>query len=219
MLYNFGANIGDSWVLSNDTTGGCLAVTTHVLNKGSLQINNQTRRWIEIRTNSGGKYFHRGIAIEGIGIAAINNPLQSGVGQSLFPQEVACDTNLLVEYNFYNFKCFSDSLNDFNYNPTNGDCEFLLNHVGINEDKATNMIQIFPNPSTDVLHLSNADNSVLDCMLIKLYNTQGILVKEIKIEPKQFQLIIDIQSFNTGMYFGKVISESIESRSFKFVKE
>lgn len=80
-------------------------------------------------------------------------------------------------------------------------------------------ILVSPNPSKSQISLSKNDFSSFPNSNLQIFNTQGKLVKEIGIESNLHQITIDIQSLNSGMYFGKIISESGESLSFKCVKE
>jgi hypothetical protein len=99
-----------------------------------------------------------------------------------------------------------------------GDSTLFLNPDPV-EKPVTKIVIVSPNPSYAFITIGSVGNSIMPKGDLQIYNLQGKLVKEIKIEPYLFQISIDIQSFNSGMYFGKIISESGESLSFKFVKE
>jgi len=126
MLYDFSANIGDSWVISIDEdTNTCTNDTSLVTvsDAGTIAYNGQNLRWIALETAGDDwrtKYFLNGKALEGVGmITESSNNYQS----SLFPREgVAlhnnCDSNLIVEYERHTFHCFSND--EFSYPNING---------------------------------------------------------------------------------------------------
>lgn len=94
--------------------------------------------------------------------------------------------------------------------------------IGIQDVTINNQnskVFVFPNPSKSQISITKNDFSSFSNYNLQIFNIQGKLVKEIKIQPNQIQITIDIQGLNSGMYFGKIVSESGESVSFKFVRE
>lgn len=77
--------------------------------------------------------------------------------------------------------------------------------IGIEEPK-TNSIQVYPNPSNDVLNIeaTEAFNE------IRFYTIDGKLVKSEMMES-QFNKRINVQHFNKGLYYIQIIGEDIQS--------
>jgi hypothetical protein len=213
LLYNFGAHIGDSWIISNDTSGGCLQSVITVTDTGHININNEYLRWIYVESNIGGKYFMKGKVIESIGFIESNS---LSINSTLFPREVACDSNVAIEYDMLNFKCFSDS-NGVIYNPSGEDCEYYLTHLAINKTESKKIaINIFPNPAKDVLNV-NFSNSFTNNVNINIYSLSGLLIKTIEIPAGITSKSIDIHQFSSGMYFYNISANSNILNSGKFI--
>jgi len=213
LLYNFAADIGDIWLLSDDTTGGCAETYIIVTDVGNKTINGSNKRWIDIETNIGGKYYFKGRAIEGMGLFENTNSLHIN---SMFPQEVSCDTTIAVEYNNYTFKCFSIDTNLI-YNPSGEDCEYLLIHQGI-EDTQVNSFKInaYPNPASDLItfELDKISNYNFE---ITIYNSIGQPIITTNLDKSKLSKSINIHNLQNGLYFYKVES-SINSATGKFIK-
>ncbi|MCT2562271.1 T9SS type A sorting domain-containing protein [Chryseobacterium herbae] len=77
-------------------------------------------------------------------------------------------------------------------------------------DVTKSKIQIFPNPVSDVIHISGIDNG----QTIQIYNVDGRLVKSDAFDQK-----IDISSLSAGVYVLKITTKNFESHEFKFVKK
>ncbi len=76
------------------------------------------------------------------------------------------------------------------------------------EDFTTTDFQLFPNPAGNFLNIESKEN----IESVKIYSTQGILVKETTSK------IIDVSQLSAGMYFVKV---EVGGKNFtkKFIKE
>ncbi len=213
LLYNFAANVGDSWLLSDDTTGGCAETYITVTGIGNKTINGSNKRWIDIETNIGGKYYFKGKAIEGMGLFDNSTSLHIN---SMFPQEVSCDSNIVVEYNNYTFKCFSIDTNLI-YNPSGEDCEYLLIHQGFENIVANSInIKVYPNPTNDIITFS-LNKTTNHNTEILIYNPIGKLIIKGRIDKNKTSKSINIQNLHNGLYFYKVENSS-NSVSGKFIK-
>ena len=97
--------------------------------------------------------------------------------------------------------------------PSNGWCKDETTHynedcqLGIQELTAFNF-KLYPNPTANVLNIESEE----EIESVKIYSTQGVLVKEASSKT------IDISTLQTGMYFAQVV---INGRSInkKIIKE
>jgi hypothetical protein len=113
-----------------------------------------------------------------------------------------CDTNLMIDYIHFRFRCFQDD--SLTVNPNNSDCEYLLNNVGITELNEEGFM-LFPNPATYFITLvaPSEENEVA------IYNAMGKLVLTTKTSKRIEEIPLNLPS---GTYFFK--SSSNESVSF-----
>ncbi|UCH15181.1 MAG: T9SS type A sorting domain-containing protein, partial [Bacteroidales bacterium] len=81
--------------------------------------------------------------------------------------------------------------------------DFNIQSVGINNSHISNNIEIFPNPSDDIINIEieNPDNAT-----IEIYNVSGKLVLSKKLNSKVEK--IDISGFPRGIYIVKVMQDS-----------
>ncbi len=167
LLYDFGASIGDQWVIHQ---GGNLfdpeCDTTSIVSvsdTGVVTINGQDLRFIEL-TYVQGQYAMNGRAIERIGVANA-----SWHPQNLpFPGQVTCDSNIITEYFFHHFRCYTD--NDLGtYSTVNEACDqptatLYLEELLIKDDKE--VIRMFnllgreiQNPKNELVIILYSDGS------------------------------------------------------------
>lgn len=73
----------------------------------------------------------------------------------------------------------------------------IADPVNINPDKKTQNIQIFPNPASEVLHISNHSPHQED---VRIYDMMGTLVDKKQITTEE----IDISQLNSGTYFIRI---------------
>lgn len=92
-----------------------------------------------------------------------------------------------------------------------------LNEVvyGIHEMNLTEILNVFPNPATDIIsfRLINEDSNDLR---LEIYSTMGIKLKTIPFTNNE--IILNLQSFKSGLYFYKVSNTQIHGVG-KFIKE
>lgn len=204
LLYDFGANIGDSWLISNDTTLGCQPTTLLVTDTGHISVNNKNLRWIYIESNAEAKYFMSGKVIETIGFFQSNT---QSMNTTLFPREVVCDSMVPVEYDFLNFKCYNDS-SGLVYNPSGEDCEYYWVHQSINNAKNLNSsIKIFPNPTSNNANF-RFSSPITEACYLYLYSSTGKQLVVNEIQKGITSLKVDLSNFNSGIYYYKIVSVS-----------
>ncbi len=213
LLYNFGAHIGDSWVISTDTIGGCDTSVVTVADTGSMVINNEIRRWIDVTTNSGASFILFGRMIEGVGnIGGFDiNPL--------FAIDVPCDTNITICFNYYNFKCFSRN-DTLIYNPSGQDCEYYLTHSAIAELNSKKQIRLYPNPARNEISFVYGSENMMDVEKLYIYNSIGQLIKQHSFEKNKQMFQLNISDLKSGIYYYHIFGvDNSKKYSGKFVKQ
>ncbi len=193
VLYNFGAQPGDRWDVGfTITNSDCSNSLVKVDSIGTSSINGAALRWISISPDTNsianfyGKAFEKFGSLEGY----------------LFPTNLnSCDSSIIVDYTFYNLACYEDT--NFSYiNAPNNDCEYLL-HLGIYEKLNTNLLSIYPNPSSGIvtIYKSNLQN-----YHAYIFNQLGLLEKEFSIKEKTES--IDLSYLKNGIHTIKFVDEN-----------
>ena len=77
-------------------------------------------------------------------------------------------------------------------------------------------IIVYPNPATDQLNLK-VENYETDNLCYRLFNINGILLIDRKIEGPETDIIV--RHFTAGTYFLKVIDKQREIKTFKIIKK
>jgi hypothetical protein len=210
ILYNFGASIGDKWVLSTSNPGGLCDDTSRIIvtDTGKIIINSIAYRFITVQPTSNSPLGLKGMYIERFG------NLDSGFApfQYLFPGGFQCDSMVYCpEWNFNKFKCFEDSSFTL-YNPSLQDCEYYLTYLGIPETNRHELI-CYPNPTSGIL---NIDNTFHGDQLVEIYNYQGCLLRKFKLNSNLNS--IDISDLKNGIYFLKFQFKT-DNFVYKIIKE
>lgn len=91
--------------------------------------------------------------------------------------------------------------------------------LGIEEINAVTNIKIYPNPTKDVINISNIQN--IDLKTIEVYNILGSLVLQVNIKDLSFNdnLQLDLSDFKKGVYFTKIIADNYQSITHKLIIE
>lgn len=210
VLYNFGASIGDSWVISTINPIGYCNDTSkvEVRDTGSMIINGTSYRYITLQPTPNSSVGLDGTFVERFGCIRNN----SGSIQSLFPTGYQCDSlPFIVEFSWYAFRCFEDQSFPL-YNAVGDDCEELFEHVGIPE-QANNGVTCFPNPTEGIINFQDTIHENYD---LDLYTIQGSLIQRFKITSNNSS--IDISNLPNGVYL--LIAKPNQKTSFvqKIVK-
>jgi hypothetical protein len=105
------------------------------------------------------------------------------------------------------------SNDDTNFNGIPDYLEFAV-ALGLEGNSINNIINLFPNPTSDVLNIENKTNEVVSS--VSVYSVSGALIKEVKsvnsIET------ISVSDLQTGIYFVK-LQISDEIKNYKFIKK
>lgn len=85
--------------------------------------------------------------------------------------------------------------------------------LSLKDEKSLPNSVVFPNPTEEILNITFPINSI-DNDTIQIYNSLGMMIKEIKIDESNISL--DVSNFQNGVYFVKLKSKNSIS---KFIKK
>ncbi len=191
LLYNFGANVGDEWIVSEESlVTECDSISiVKVISTGDTLINGNQLRTITLQTSNNGQFGIDGIVIERLGII---NPTMNHNG--FLPGGRDCpNQQSVIEWDYYSLRCFEDTILG-NYQIDTVACNYLT--VGI-EDFAHVEFTLYPNPSDSwlTLKINSIKGSSLNGQITTL---QGEKVMDFELNSNQNE--IDIQLLEKGMY-------------------
>lgn len=188
ILYNFNAQVGDSWDLGVDTNFNflCSKSIVAVDSIGTILINNKIRRFLYLKSTDSSSVVLNGKIIEGIG----------SIKDYLFPVFHNCNPQICVDGDNMHFLCF-ESHNLGLYNPANTICEPYLSTESVEFKE----IKISPNPATDYIHIENITAKTI----AEIYNMDGKLQKSISLSGNAS---IKINDLVKGLYIIKLQSNS-----------
>lgn len=140
ILYNFGAQQGDQWIIDTDFEAfGCNDTSSlEVDTTFTTTVAGITMTQMDVFGVPGSTFSTNGPILSRIGY--VNQQFSENF---LFPYIRACDQTTM-EYYYTKFKCYEDD--DFSYNPSGDDCEYLLTHLGAKEQSAQSGLYLSPNP-------------------------------------------------------------------------
>ena len=187
ILYNFNAQVGDSWDLGVDTNDNFMCSKSIVVvdSIGTTVINNSNRRWIYLRSVDSSSVVLNGKVIEGIG----------SVNEFLFPVIHNCNPAICPEIDNMQFLCY-ESQSIGLYNPVNTICEPYLGVETIEFKE----IKIYPNPATNFLQIEN----ISDKTIISIFSMDGKIQKSITLSDNG---ILKINELAEGIYIIKLQTE------------
>ncbi|MFO7721834.1 MAG: T9SS type A sorting domain-containing protein [Bacteroidales bacterium] len=215
VLYNFGASIGDSWIIADenpyslgiselcDDTSRIIVTDT-----GSVEINGARYRTITVEPSSNSSIGIVGTYVERFGL--LNTAY--GEFQMLFPGPFQCDSmTAYVEWYFFKFKCFQDSSFAL-YNPSGQDCEYLLTTIGIEEPEAQKMT-LYPNPVQDFVYIMDP---VAGPKSVELYNYQGAMLKRYLLSGDENR--VDLSELPQGVYLIVIKALNAQDQVFRIIR-
>lgn len=115
-------------------------------------------------------------------------------------------------------KYFNGGFNDYDYYVSDhlpvamqvidGQTVDIKNIVDIDK------FRIYPNPAYDII---NFDIKKLDNASIKIFNTNGIFIKEVNFDKDTDMINLDCSNFSDGIYYAVLYTDNIFYRCLKFV--
>ena len=67
-------------------------------------------------------------------------------------------------------------------------------------------LNVYPNPTSGVITVNNISQT----NELVLYDVTGLLLKTIRVQPQQTQVRINLENYNSGIYFLKYIEDGIQ---------
>ena len=184
LLYDFGLNPGENWVLYFTNLGGTGidSLTISVTDTSSIIVNGETLR-VQVVDQGDSWYFLGNEIVEKIGSTNF-----------LLPQFGACDppTGPLV--------CYEDSVLGLYETGNAPYCNWT--NVGINENQIS-QLEIYPNPTQDFLYLKNTTQK----LNYKILDNTGRIILSGKTEKE-----INVQALSPGYY--RIVFEDEVNRAF-----
>ncbi|UKN00596.1 T9SS type A sorting domain-containing protein [Paracrocinitomix mangrovi] len=208
---NYGANIGDTWIISTTHNGNSYCNDTsivEVIDTGSVVINTNTYRTVTLSTLEGSSYFMSGLFVERFGKMNVN----WGSSQ-LFPIYMECDTNVIQEYYALKFRCFEDDSFPL-YHPSAEDCDYPLQELSIGGFDQL-MLEIYPNPAKETVNIKNLNLHEVSDVYLTDFNG-----KKMKTTFTQIQgsVVFDMSAISPGIYFLNVVKGD-QRQILKVLKE
>lgn len=196
VLYNFGAQPGDTWITANaDTSVDCFATTIEVDSIGTINMNGQNLRWIAFHSLDNSSYIYQGKAVEKFGLFEMSyySP------HALFPVKTDCTEGTVIDFFFNQFTCYEDI--SFNlFNTTNQDCEYKasLSVEDLNTDNTGITFYINQTDKTLQLEAKELSNNT-NCYIVN--STGQIAVNKISLFSHSNAESLNISKLNSGIYF------------------
>lgn len=201
VFFNFGAQIGDSWVLMEDSTNyGCGPTTVTVESIGTININNSDYRWISLSSSPGSGYAFDGKIVERFG----------PINDYFFGHLLWCHEGT-AEFDWYSFSCFEDESFPM-YNVTGKDCEYLLS-VSEEKDFIPQVI-LSPNPCTRFVEISFKPSTGINTYSI--IDRNGKEVSNGSVNGTFAKINMD--KLEKGIYFIRIITDKKAVYNSKIVK-
>lgn len=105
---------------------------------------------------------------------------------------------------------------DYPFNPILELKSYTTNPKVINQT-LTSKLQVSPNPVNDVLKVS-FNLSTKEVLQLRVFNTQGVMVKSVEVDFKAGVLDLDVEKFVPGIYFIEISSIEGAKLKSKFIK-
>jgi len=190
LLYDFGANKGDTIVLNYFVTYNGKPLKMIIDSVGTVLVNNQQRKIQHITCGDGMVIEFGQHVIQEIGNTSFMFPtLDNSVNG---PLRCYQDKNTVLFLNPYY------PYNDWNHM----DCEQII--TGFKETKIEDEITIFPNPAEKYISILNIDRNTE----YKILDNSGKRIKQGRISESNK---IDIKNFAKGIYFLELIDDNVKT--------
>lgn len=208
-LYNFSAQVGDTWTVPEiKHYSGCDTIgVVRVDSIGTMTINSQTLRYICVSiTDTAQKWGYDSKIVEIVGPIKSFHPYNTY--DYLFPVKFDfCGMNVDELIEGGNFRCYSD--NSFNYSsnitPT---CDYLTSVNSLNKNLSS--VNIFPNPS-------NGSFTVGFDQSIKKIQLTDLLGNIIFYKQTNNQIKFNIDNLQGGTYILTLIDKDNRTTSRKII--
>ncbi|MFT5820969.1 MAG: hypothetical protein ACI8ZM_002217 [Crocinitomix sp.] len=194
VLFDFGAEIGDTWVIAEEPSEefmDCDEISIiQVMDVGVMDIAGESYRYLDLEPTANSPFGFVGRYVERFGLVS------TGLSQFkyLFPTQYGCEgipDDVPTEFGYFGFLCFEDDSFSL-YSPTSNSCTKV---VGVPEIGELVDVNCYPNPATNFLEIS-ADSQIEN---LQVYSSVGEFVMTIDISQNTAQ--IDVSTLSRGIYF------------------
>lgn len=183
LLYNFNAQINDTWIIDIGPTGWSLCDDTSrvkVVDVGIETVQGNDFRFIDLEPIDGSHYHLGGRFYD-----------RFGGGSYLLPLERICDSTIITEYYMFNgVRCFEDDSLSLNF--VGEECDYWITHAGMDENQ-NDLILVYPNPVTSQVQFSGSQ-------IKSVVVTNSIGEFQLCFELSNDQTI-ELSNLSPGVYF------------------
>jgi len=163
LLYDFGAGIGDTWVIYEGTGPDSLCDSSSVAEvtaTGIVTVSGEQLRFLDLEMQGNPAMAIEGRAYEKIGMA-------TGLDANyIFPLDRVCDTNSIVDYFFWDLICYENDSFPL-YNPGPHSCDYYaavgLEELNSSEKKKVEFFDLLgkevQNPRNEMIIILYSDGS------------------------------------------------------------
>ena len=145
------------------------------------------------------------------------NWIIEGIGSSFGLLEPIYTTlNNKTGYTIYEFHCFGQH-DSVLYSP-NGYCALNVGISKSNDFVLMPLLNIFPNPATDIINIDIPKQYKQQNTEIVIYNSQGAEVNKINISNNTERINLNINQLPSGVYFLRLVSDEGVGTSGSFIK-
>lgn len=207
LLYDFGAAIGDSWIISIDTTFSACQDTAivEVVDTGTILINGYNYRTITLETVTESLYALNGLCVEKFGLIPTTYE-HNNFG--FLPGYQYCDGGPIIDYDMLTFRCYEDSTFP-TYNPTNRHCDTLTS--ASTDEIFLENFNIYPNPAENKLYIDSPNSNISN---VEILDMHGRLILK-----QEYKESIEVSKLKNGIYFIRIIIDDKKQVLKKFVKK
>lgn len=180
LLYDFGANSGDTIILDYFITGYGTPLKMIIDSTGTIMVSGQARKIQYIKCGDGFFIEFGNNVIEGIGNTYFMFPTYDGTMDG--PLRCYQDDSTSLFMNPFHI----------NYGWNHQDCEEII--TGIEETKSIENVSIYPIPAKNIISVKNIDKETA----FRIFNINGIIILQGIITESSK---INIEEFIEGIYF------------------
>lgn len=188
LLYDFGANSGDTIILDYFITGYGTPLKMIIDSTGTIMVSGQARKIQYIKCGDGFFIEFGNNVIEGIGNTYFMFPTYDGTMDG--PLRCYQDDSTSLFMNPFHI----------NYGWNHQDCEEII--TGIEETKSIENVSIYPIPAKNIISVKNIDKETA----FRIFNINGILILQGIITESSK---INIEEFIEGIYFIELTNNDI----------
>jgi hypothetical protein len=210
-IVNFNATIGDKW-LKNIFIGPCNSrKPINVIDTGRVVINNLSLK--KIVTSYTSSYVY---ATTTYTVGYIDTIIERIMSRINFMYPTYCEADNITDFYVDNgtFNCYHDDRFVLYKRAGVMDCGYLS--IGLNEMKpVNNKVEIFPNPTSDVLYLTTKNKVDYS---VQLFDYSGQRMGNDQFIANDGHLQINVVSLKRGMYFLRIYYKDGQVQNEKIIK-